>query len=61
MKSAAEIASAAIGATVAVTTIRDVTDGSLRYTVSYSSDASHWLCRHRFHSLEESSGGTGLE
>jgi hypothetical protein len=56
-KPAHEIASDAINATVSVVSVRDFTDGSSRYTVNYVSTASRWLCRHRFHSLEEARTG----
>jgi hypothetical protein len=48
-----QIASAAIEATVAVVSVRDPADGLIRYSISYESHASRWLCEQRFHSLQD--------
>lgn len=49
MSSAHEIATRAIGGVVSVAVIRDPADGTAKFTVLYSSRATYWQTRHRFH------------
>ena len=57
MKRAAELASAAIGATVHVGAVHDPADGSTRFAVAYESKATRWSSRHRFPEVGQAEAG----
>ena len=52
-----QIITRAIGGTVSVAVVRDPADGAARYAVSYESNASQWLSRHRFHDVAQADAG----
>jgi hypothetical protein len=52
-----QIITRAVGGTVSVTIMRDPSDGSARYAVSYQSAGAEWLSRHRFQDLAQADAG----
>ena len=52
-----QIATRAIGGTVAVTIIRDPAEGSARYAVSYESRGEQWISWHRFPDVAQADAG----
>ena len=59
MTMAPQIATRALGGEVRVSTMRDPTDGSIRYAVAYSfgSAGTKWLSHHRFQDVDQAQAG----
>ncbi|MGY4476350.1 hypothetical protein [Bradyrhizobium sp. USDA 3364] len=49
--------SRAVGGSVAIASIRDPADGTVKFTVTYSSRATYWQSRHRFTEVEHAQAG----